>query len=224
MGCEMGKIEVTVNKLIYFGQAMLDLSKLVMYEFHNDYIIPKYGENLKLCYIDTDPLVYHIKMEDFYADIAGDVKERFDMSGYDKADDRPLPIGVNKKVIRLMKDELGGKIMIEFDALRPKLYVYKKIDNVEDKKCKRIKKCVVKEMISFNDYKNCSLSSESRSVYRSQVMFRNNKYEIHAVEVNKVCLNTDDDKRVVKKDGIFTLACGHSSLGWNPTLRLILLS
>ena len=77
---------------------------LVMYEFHYDYMIPKDGNNLKLCYMDMDSLVYHIKMEDFYNDITGDVKERFDMSGYDKADDRPLPIGLNKKVIGLMKD------------------------------------------------------------------------------------------------------------------------
>ena len=102
-----------MNKPIYLGQAILDLSKLVMYEFHYDYMIPKYaggtgaayGENLKLCYMDTDSLVYYIKMEDFYSDIAGDVKERFDTSGHDKADAKPLPIGVNKKVIRLMKDE-----------------------------------------------------------------------------------------------------------------------
>ena len=84
MGCAMGKIKVVMNKLVYLGQAILDLSKNVMYEFHYDYKKPKYGENLKLCYMDTDSLVYHIKTEDFYEDIADDVKSRFDMSGYDK--------------------------------------------------------------------------------------------------------------------------------------------
>ena len=73
--------------------------------------------------MDTDSLVYHIKTEDFYADIANDVEERFDTSGY--IPDRPLPIGKNKKVIGLMKDELGGTIMTEFVSLRPKLYSYK---------------------------------------------------------------------------------------------------
>ena len=137
MGCEMGKTKVTMNKPVYLGQAILDLSKLVMYEFHYDYMIPKYSENLKICYMDTDTLVYHIKMEDFYANIAGDVKERFDTIGF--TEPRPLPMGEKKKVVGLMKDELGGKIMTGFVALRPKSYAYRKLDNKEDKKCKGIK-------------------------------------------------------------------------------------
>ena len=108
MGCEMGKVKVVMNKPIYLGQAILDLSKIVMYEFHYDYMLPRYADNLKLCYMDTDSLVYRIETEDFYEDIAKDVPMRFDMSGYCK--DRPLPMGLNKKVIGLMKDELGGAI------------------------------------------------------------------------------------------------------------------
>ena len=77
-----------------------------MYEFHCDYMVPKYGDNLQLWYMDTDSLVYRIKTEDFYAGIADDVEERFNTSGY--CDNCPLPIGKNKKVIGLMKDELGG--------------------------------------------------------------------------------------------------------------------
>ena len=146
MGCEMGKIKVVLNKPVYLGQAILDLSKIVMYEFHYDYMVPKYGlEKLKLCYMDTDSLVYDIKTEDFYEDIANDLEARFDTSGYSKTDFRPLPISLNKKVIGLMKDELGGKIMTEFVVLRPKLYSYKVLDGSEDKKCKGIKKCVVKK-------------------------------------------------------------------------------
>ena len=90
-------------------------------------MVPKYGENVKPCYMDTDSLVYHIKTEDFYADIDGDVKKKFDTSGYDKTDSRPLPIGLNKKVIGLMKDGLGGKIMTEFVPLRAKICAYRKI-------------------------------------------------------------------------------------------------
>ncbi|WP_143213149.1 hypothetical protein, partial [Acinetobacter baumannii] len=89
--------------------------------------------------------MYEIKTEDFYRDIAEDVEARFDTSGYSKEDNRPLPIGKNKKVIRLMKDELGGKIMTEFVALRAKMYAYKKMNSEEDKKCKGTKKCVVAE-------------------------------------------------------------------------------
>ena len=144
MGCEMGKIKVVMNKPVYLGQAILDLSKIVMFEFQYDYMIPKYGlEKLKLCYMDTDSLVYEIKTEDFYADIADNVPARFNTSGY--CPNRPLPVGLNKKDIGLMKDELGGKIMTEFMALRPKLYSYKILDGSEDKKCKGIKKCVVKK-------------------------------------------------------------------------------
>ena len=111
MDCKMGKTKVMMNKPVYLGQAILDLSKIVMYETHCDYMLPKYGNNLKLCYMDTDSLVYNIRTEDFYADVVDDVTKRFDMSNYDKDDVRPLPIGKNKKVIGMMKDGLGGKIM-----------------------------------------------------------------------------------------------------------------
>ena len=195
-----------------------------MYEFHYDYMIPKYSENLKLCYMDTDSLVYHIKTEDFYEDIAGDVKERFYTSGYSTKDARLLPIGLNKKVIGLIKDELGGKIMTEFVALRPKSYAYRKLDNKEDKRCKGIKKCVVKKTIGFNDYKNCLLDAKSKSIYRRQLMFRNRKHEVYTVEVNQVALNRDDDKRIAKKDRISTLAHGHNSLCWNSSLGEVSLS
>ena len=119
MGCKMGKIKVVMNKQIYLGQAILDLSKIVMYEFHYDYMKQKYPEGLTLCYMDIDSLIYDIETEDFYKDIAEDVKYRFDMSGYNPDgycltrttgwSHRPLPVGLNKKVIGLMKDELGGE-------------------------------------------------------------------------------------------------------------------
>ena len=168
--------------------------------------------------MDTDSLVYDIKTEDFYADIANDVETKFDTSGYSKEDTRPLPIGKNRKVIGLMKDELGGKIMTEFVALRPKLYAYRKLDGAEDKKCKGIKKCVVKKTLDFDDYKKCPFDPVGESIYRSQLMFRNKKHEVHTVEVNKIALNRDDDKRITKKDGVATLARGHKSLCWNSLL------
>ena len=206
-----------------------------MYEFHYDYMKLKF-EGLQLCYMDTDSLVYHIKTEDFYTDIANDVEERFDTSGY--VPDRPLPIGKNKKVIGLMKDELGGTIMIEFMSLRPKLYSYKKLDGsetpngphfVEDNTCKGIKKCVVKKTLTFEDYKNCIFEDftenggqqaaiDPRGVYGSQLMFQSIRHEIFTLEVNKVSLKKKDDKRIAKKDGISTLAKGHKDLSWSPAL------
>ena len=180
-------------------------------------MVPKYGlETLKLCYIDTDSLVYDIKTEDFYEDIANDVEARFDTSGYSKTDFRPLPIGLNKKALGLMKDELGGKIMTEFVALRPKLCSYKKLGGSEDKKCKGIKKCVVKKTLTFEDYKTC-LFSDSKE-YRSQLMFRLAKHEVHTIEVNKVALNRDDNKRISRKDGISIFARGHKDLSWSSIL------
>ena len=96
MSCEMGKVKVKMNKPVYLGQAILDLRKIIMYEFHNDHMKQKYSEeNLKLCYMDTDSLVYKIKTKDFYKDTAEDVEARFDTSGY--VPDRPLPIGKNKR-------------------------------------------------------------------------------------------------------------------------------
>ena len=134
----MGKAKVVMNKPVYLGQAMLDLSKTIMYEFHYDYMKRKYSEDkLKLCYMDTDSLIYSVRTEDFYRDIAEDVEARFDTSGY--VPNRPLLVGKNKKVIGLMKDELGGEIMKEFISLRPKMYSYR-VNNSEPKKCKRIKK------------------------------------------------------------------------------------
>ena len=129
-----------MNKPIYLGQAILDISKTLMYEFWYDYIKPKYGDKARLCYMDTDSFVMNIKTEDFYKDIASDVERWFDTSNYDKKDNRPLPIGKNKKVIGLFKDELGGKIMAAFFALRAKACAYKLDDDTEMKKAKKTKK------------------------------------------------------------------------------------
>ena len=102
MGCEMGKVKVVMNKPVYLGQAILDLSKIVMYKFHYDYMKRKYDDDkLTSCYMDTDSLIYDIETDDFYKDIADDVEVRFDTSRY--VPDHPLPIGLNKKVIGLMK-------------------------------------------------------------------------------------------------------------------------
>ena len=120
-----------------------------------------------------------------------------------------------------MKDELGGKIMTEFVALRPKLYSYKKLDGSKDKKCKGIKKCIVKKTLTFEDYKTCLFSDSTE--YRSQLMFRSSKREVHTIEVNKVTLNRDDDKRISRKDGISTFARGHKDLSWSPLLGVLTL-
>ena len=204
MECEMKKIKVFMNKPVYLRQAILDLSKTVMYEFYYDYMKRKYNDDkLTLCYMDMGSLIYSIETDNFYKDIAEDVANRFDTSGYNP--NRPLPVGSNKKVISLMKDELGGEIMTEFVPLRPKMYAYK-TGSAESKKCKGIKKCIAKKTISFEDYKACLFSGETS--YRSQLMFRSSKHEVRTLEVNKLGLSRDHDKRITVNE-ISSLARGH---------------
>ena len=133
-----------MNKPVYLGFSILKNSEAFIYKFWYDYMKPKYQDNAKLCYMDTDSLVIHIKREDFYKDVADDADKWFDTSNYSEDDDRPLPRGIDKKVICCFKDELGGKIMIEFVALRPKTYSYLMDDDSEHKKAKGAKKYVRK--------------------------------------------------------------------------------
>ena len=141
---EMKKTEVKMNKPMYLGQAVLDNSKTLMHEIWYDYLKPKYGDKVKLCYMDTDSFVIYVETEDFYKDIANDVDKWFDTSNYDKKDESTLPTGKNEKVIGMFKDELGGMIMTKFCALRAKAYAYLMEDGSEHKKAKRTKKCIVK--------------------------------------------------------------------------------
>ena len=94
---EMEKTKVKMNKPIYLGLSILEISKILMYEFWYDYMKPKYHDNVKLCYMDTDSFVMHFKTNDFYKDIASDVENRFDTSNYEVS--RPLPTGKNKKTL-----------------------------------------------------------------------------------------------------------------------------
>ena len=136
LAIEMKKTKVKMNKPIYLGMSILDISKTLMYKFWYDYFKPKYGDKAKLCYMDTDSFIIHIITEDFYKDIADDVEIWFDTSNYDENDKRHLPIGKSEKVIGLFKDVLGGKFMKEFCALRAKTYAYLMDDDGEKKKAK----------------------------------------------------------------------------------------
>ena len=172
---EMNKTKVKMNKPIYLGSSILDISKILMYEFWCDYMKLKYKNKVKLCYMDTDSLIMNIKTTDFYKDISYDVDKRFDTSNYEC--NRPLPTGKNKKVIGLMKDELGGKIITEFVTLRPKNYSYLTDDGKEDKKAKGTKKCVIKRMIKFDDYRNCLLND--KILLKSQQRFISKKHDVY---------------------------------------------
>ena len=189
---EMRKVKVKMNKPIYLGLSILELSKITMYEFWYDYVKVKYEDRVKLCYMDTDSFVLNVRTEDFYKDISEDIKDRFDTSNF--YCDRPLPIGVNKKVVGLLKDEPGGGIITEFVALRPKAYSYITDDLVELKKAKGTKKCVIKKMLGFNDYKKCLFEKEK--VLKSQQRFKSENHSVYTECINKIALSCDDDKRI----------------------------
>ena len=151
---------------------------------------PKYGNNVKLYYMDTDSFIMHIKTNDFYKDTADDVEKSLDTSNYEV--NRPLPTGKNKKVIGLMKDKLAGKIMTEFVALRPKTYSYLMDDGSSDKKAKGTKNCVIKRRLKFNDYKDRLLNNEI--IIKSQQRFKNEAHNVYTEEINKIALSSNDDK------------------------------
>ena len=194
----MRRIKVKMNKPIYLGLSILKISKILMYEFWYDHMKPKYGDNVKLCYMGTDSFILNIKTEDFYKDIANDVEKRFDTSNYEV--DRPLSTGKNKKVIGLMKDELGRRIITEFVTLRPKTYSYLTDDGKEDKKAKGTKQCVIKRMTKFNDYKNCLLNGEV--VLKSQQRFKSKGHDVYTENIKKIALSSNGDKRLIASDKI----------------------
>ena len=136
MAIEIKMTRIKMNKPLYLGASILDISKTLTYEFWYDYLKAKYGDRVKLCYTDTDSFIIHIITEDFFEDISNDVEKWFDTSNYNKNDKRLLLIDKNKKVRGLFKDELGWKIIIVVVAIRPKTYAYLKDDGNEQKKAK----------------------------------------------------------------------------------------
>ena len=189
---EMKNTKVTMNKPVYLGLPILEISKKLIYEFLYDYIKPKYQYHAKLCYMDTDSLIIYIKTEDFYKYIADDIEKRFDKSNY--IADRSLPTGKNKKEVGLMKDEMNGIPIIEFAAFRPKTYSYLMDDCNKSKKPKGTKNCVITRMLKFNDYKNYLLKKEI--VLKSQQRFKSEAHDVHTEEFNKIALSNNDDKRL----------------------------
>ena len=203
----MKKTELTFNKPVYLGMSILDLSKTLMYDFHYNYIKQKYNDKAKLLFTDTDSLMYVIQTEDFYKDISEDVKHMFDTSDYPPNHPSGIPSGVNKKVLGMFKDEAGGKVIDEFVGLWAKSYSYKMSEGEESKKCKGVKKSVIKKSILHEDYKKCLFTGKEQ--LRRMNVIRSCKHEIYTEEINKVALSSSDDKRHILDDGVHTLALGH---------------
>ena len=197
MAIEMKKTVIVMNKPIYLGQAILDISTTVTYESWYGYIKPKYKEKVQLCYMDTDSFIILFKTQDFYKDIANDVDKWFDTSGYNENDDRPLPIGINKKVLGMFKDELNGKIMTTFCAPRAKTYSLLLDDGSEKKKAKGTKKCVIKCHLKFDDYKDSIFND--KKIVRQKQRFKSDLHTIYKENRNKIAISSNHDKRHTTK-------------------------
>ena len=197
------KTEVYFNKPIFVGQAILDISKTLMFDFHYNYIRNKYGDKAELLFTDTDSLMYLIQTQDVYKDYSKDAKRKFDTSDYPENHPSGIKTGVNKKVIGKFKDEAAGKQITHFAGLRPKLYTYKIEGQGEKQRAKGVKKFVIKKSLSFENYKKCLFTEE---LMREMNILRNQNHEIFSMTVNKVALSANDDKRLICESKIDTLA------------------
>ena len=187
-----------------------------MYEFWYDYIKPKYQNNAKLFYMDTDSFITHIKTEDFYKDIADDVKKWFYTSNYSEDNKRPLPRGMKTKVMGLWKDELGGKIMIEFFDLRPKTYSDLTDNDNNVKKAKGTQKYVITRILKFNDYKDFLFKNEI--ILKSQQWFKCEAHNVHTEEINNI---GNDDKILQTFDRITSYPYGTNAFEvWESEMLL----
>ena len=202
---QMARTEITIRKPIYVGLSILDISKTLLYRFHYEYMQKRFKGVAKTLYTDTDSLVYLIKNVDVYDVMKKDIHE-FDTSDY--AEDNPFGMPrVNCKKLGLMKDELNGKIMLEFAGLRAKLYSMR-IENQEFiKKAKGVKACVVKKTFTFDDYLHCLLANSSIS--REQCTIRSRLHILRSEKEKKIALSPHDDKRYLITGQTDTLPWGH---------------
>lgn len=215
---ELKKESVLFNKPIYIGFTVLELSKQYMYDFHYNIIKPFYCDTIvNLMYLDTDSFFYHVFTDDVYEDfLHSTLKCHLDMSDF-KSDHKCFS-SLNKKKLGCFKDECVGVPIVEFIGLRPKLYTYRTMDdqyleskkNLFLRKAKGISKPVVKNKISFDDFKNCLFHKQK--IRKDMVVFRSKKHCIETVNVNKLALSYEDDKRSICKNGIETLPYGHYCL------------
>lgn len=214
---EMNKSSILMNKPLIVGMCVLELSKVLMYQFLYNYLKPKYQQNVKLVYTDTDSFILEIKNREVYADIR-DEPDMFDTWDYPENNIYGIKRH-NKKVPGKFSDELKGEIITEVVGLRAKCYAVRtKIDKNKKgkqknviKKAKGVKKNVLQNHVSFNDYYNCL--KENCIELRKQYTIRSKKHDIYTISMQKIALNPFDDKRyIIKPDGIDTLAWGHKDL------------
>ena len=191
------KERVLLNKPIYVGMSVLDLSKHLMYDYYYNHLKVKYADRVKLLYTDTDSVIVHVQTDDLYKDML-ESAAIYDTSNYPA--DHPLFSTANKKVIGKFKDELGGKVMTEFVGIRPKMYSY--TGEESGKRAKGVKKSVLKKTITHDDYRTCLFEKEV--FHRDMPGLRSYNHVIKGETVHKVALAPLDTKRYILEDGITT--------------------
>ena len=206
----VNKTSLTLNKPIYVGFSVLDLSKHLMYDWYYNKLKKKYGENCTLLYTDTDSLLVDIKTEDVYKDMA-ETNEQYDFSDYPK--DHPLFDETNKKVLGKMKDECAGVPIYKYIGLRPKLYSILRCDDQIIKKAKGTKKYVINKHFSFENYKDALFNKQKYT--HEMNMLRSKHHKIYGLTVNKTTLSPLDTKRFIAPDGIITYAYGYSQFSFH---------
>ena len=187
-----------MDKPIIVGQAILDKSKELIYNFYYDYLKPKYKDNVKLMYMDTDSFVLEIETCDSIEDFKDDLKEWFDTTGYEKnmvlSDEYAKIASVNKNVIGKMKDELGKGYMTEFVALSPKVFAFEETrpDNslIEHKKRKGTKKSVTKKSLCFDMYKQCLFEDKTFNCIQHRI--KSSPISVDTMQINKISLKNYD--------------------------------
>jgi hypothetical protein len=210
------KEQIKFDKPIFLGCAILDLSKVLMYRFYYNYIKPKYQDNARLCFMDTDSFFMEIKTQDVYEDIEKD-KDRFDLSNYgDNPDTAFLKDDTNKKVLGAMKDEAEGFPIRQFVGLRPKMYSYVLDSGENEKKAKGIKKAVIKKQLNHQKFLNSleARTAEEINGDNNKVNFKTITSFYHRVfteNCKKTALSPLDSKRWILDDGITTRALGHKN-------------
>ena len=198
------KEALTLNSLAYVGICILDLSKTLMYDFHYNYIKKKYGNRARLMFTDTDSLTYEIEAEDVYKNFWND-KEMFDNSDY--PENSQYYCNANKKVIGKFKDEACGVPITEFVGLKSKMYSYVKDDEKCGRTAKGIKKCVIKNSIKHEDYKNMLINNEQ--IHHKMKTIRSQRHQLGSYEINKLSLSCFDDKRYIHDNEVSSYAYGH---------------
>jgi hypothetical protein len=204
---EMMKPKIVLNKPVYAGFSILDLSKVLIYEFHYDVIKHRYGDDAQLLFSDTDSLTYQIRTQDLYQDMYEN-KEFYDTSNYDV--NSKLYSKVNAKVVGKMKDETGGRPIFEFIGLRPKMYSVLTDANTAKITAKGIKKCYAKNNMKHSTFLHTL--ENGTTTYAEFHAIQSKNHSLHTVQINKVALSAFDDKRYILEDGKSSLAYGHYSL------------